>query len=156
MRNFMILALVLVGNAGTVGAQTAPLTWRAQWEMAGPAGPEGGPRPPFTVAIAQGYTYKIYKPSDPSSGTPLSGVLCTTTNDPFTKTCTAPLPTAFNVAGVTLDMTAIVVGIESPHSNTAVVPNPLQPGAAPTNFRLIQDVARLLLAPFKAFGNWSH
>jgi len=103
--------------------------------------------------MAQGYTYKIYKFNDPASGTVLQGVTCTTTNDPFTKTCVAPVPAALNVSGTTLDMTAIVLGIETPHSTSAVVPAPLQPSAAPANLRFIQEVAAFFMKPFRVLGS---
>jgi hypothetical protein len=128
--------------------------------MFGPAGPEGGPRPPFTVAIAQGYGYKIYKTADPSSGIVLAMVTCTTTNDPFMKTCTAPLPPAYNVTGLSLDMTAIVAWIETPHSNVYVVPPPLTPPPAPANLRTIQTVAAAILHairhPIERLANLLH
>lgn len=148
----IIVAMALCAVSSAY-AQVGSPTLRAAWEMSGPVGPEGGPRPPFTVANAQGYTYKMYKVADAGSGTTLIDVVCTTTADPYTKTCTAPVPAVFNVVGLTLDMTAVIVGIETVHSTSAVVPPVAQPQAAPANFRIIRGVARLLLKGPQALGH---
>lgn len=153
MRMLLLLSLGLFWMPAQVDGQTTQ-TLRVQWEMSGPLAPEGSPRPPFTVANAQSYQYKLYRFNDPSSGLVLSGVTCTTTNDPFTKTCTvSPVPAGYDVVGQTLDMTAIVMGIETVHSNSAVVPPPFQPPGAPTNLRFIRVITDLLLKPVRALGS---
>src|ERR1051325_7088842 len=81
-----ILALLVLfpafGNAQSL---------KAAWEIAGPPAESGKPRPTFTSAMAMAYTYRLY-PEAATIGRELSGVSCTTTNDPFQKTCSAPVP----------------------------------------------------------------
>jgi hypothetical protein len=133
------IALGLVLSASLVTGQTAPQTLRAQWEMTGPPAPAGGARPPFDVATAQGYIYKMYQVGG-AVGTTLTGVTCTTTADVYTKTCAATVPTALNVVGFNLDMTATINGIETSHSTSAVVPPLFVPPAPPSNLRMIRVV----------------
>jgi len=66
------------------------------------------------------------------------------------------VPTAFIQPGLTVDMTAVILGIETPHSNTAVVPPPIEPQAAPSNFRFIHTVADLFLRKIRALGSALH
>ncbi len=127
--------VVLALGAGCVAEAQTTATLRAQWEIAGPPAPTGGTRPPFDVATAQSYIYKMYQVGA-AVGTTLTGVGCTTTADAYVKTCAATVPTAFNVAGLSLDMTATINGIETAHSNSAVVPPVFVPPAPPTNLRL--------------------
>jgi hypothetical protein len=137
-RTVGIVGLMLFCSSTFLNAQTPTL--KVLWEIEGPVGPTGGPRPQFTVAIAQTYGYKLYKVSDPGSGTTLTGVTCTTTNDPYVKSCIGPVPSTFDIPGLILDLTCVVNGIESPHSNQAMVPPPAQPNTAPINTRLQRQV----------------
>lgn len=139
MKRVVTTILILLATVA-LGAQTTPRNLRAAWEIEGPPGPVGGPRPPFTVANAQGYTYRIYKVADAASGTALTTITCTTTNDQYVKTCTAPIPNTFDIPGLSVDMTAVIAGIETPHSLPATVPNPLLPQPAPSNFRILQGL----------------
>lgn len=153
MNRFVILlstALLLAASAAS--AQNMP---KVAWEIEGPDGPVGGPRPPFTVALAQGYTYKVYKVADAASAITLTGIICTTTNDPFIKTCNAPLPSSLDVPGLTLDVTVTVTGIESAHSTPpAMVPQPTEPPKSPTNFRIFrQAITALATTPAKFLRN---
>lgn len=153
MRMLFLLGLSLFWVPAQADGQTTQ-TLRVQWEQSGPMASEGAPRPPFTVAMAQGYVYKLYKFNDPSSGLVLTGVTCTTTTDPFTKTCTvSPVPMGYDAVGQALDMTAVVMGIETAHSNQATVPPPFQPPGPPTNLRFISVPVAALLTPFKALGS---
>jgi hypothetical protein len=133
-----MVVLVLIACVGwcvgTAEAQTTQ-TLRAQWEMTGPPAPAGGVRPPFDIATAQGYVYKIYQVGA-AIGTTLTGVTCTTTADQYVKTCAATVPSAFNVAGLSVDLTATINGVETAHSNAAVVPPVIVPPAPPSNLRL--------------------
>jgi hypothetical protein len=148
----VLATVVLVFLPAVSFSQTQTL--RLQWEMTGVLGPEGGPRPPFTVAMAQSYIYKLYRFNDPSSALTLTGVACSTTADPFTKSCSvSPLPMGYDVVGQQVDMTVTVATIESSHSTTAVVPPPAQPPGPPTNLRFIQTVTSLLLRPMRALGS---
>jgi len=119
-------------------AQTTQ-TLRAQWEIEGPPAPAGGARPPFDVATAQGYIYKMYQVGS-ATGITLTGVTCTTTADVYIKTCAATVPTALNVVGISVDMTATINAIETSHSNAAVVPPLFVPPAPPSNLRLLRYV----------------
>lgn len=136
----VLLVLSILAMVVPLGAQTTPRNLRAAWEIEGPPGPVGGPRPNFTVAQAQGYTYRIYKVADAASGTALATPVCTTTNDQYVKTCTSPVPTVFDQPGLQVDMTAVIAGIETPHSLPATIPNPLIPQPAPSNFRILQGM----------------
>ena len=134
-----LVVLALVGwCVSTAQAQTQTL--RAQWEISGPPAPAGGTRPPFDVATAQGYPYKLYQVGS-AVGTLLTMVTCTTTADAYTKTCAATVPAAMNVAGLSLDLTATIGGIETAHSNAAVVPPTFVPPAPPSNLRLQRIVS---------------
>ncbi len=146
-----IMVLLLLAVHVLASAQTTTL--KAQWEIAGPLGPTGGPRPTFTVALAQGYTYKLYKIADPASGTVLGPISCTTTQDPFTKTCQSGVPSLFDVQDLQLDLTVIVNGIESVHSNPATVPGAIQAPTSPTNFRLLRSVRNWVLVPVRALAS---
>jgi hypothetical protein len=117
-------------------AQTTQ-TLRAQWEIEGPPAQAGQARPPFDVATAQGYVYKMYQVGS-ATGVTLTGVTCTTTADAFIKTCASTVPVALAVVGFNLDMTATIGGIETSHSNSAVVPPLAVPPAPPTNLRLLR------------------
>ncbi len=135
----VLVVLALVGwCVGSAEAQTQTL--RAQWEMTGPPAPAGGTRPPFVVSTAQSYIYKIYQVGS-AVGTTLTGVACTTTADAYVKTCAATVPAAMNVAGLNLDLTATIGGIETAHSNAAVVPPVFVPPAPPSNLRLQRIVS---------------
>jgi len=135
----IIVGLILLGaSVVDTNAQTTQ-TLRAQWEMAGPPAPAGGTRPPFDVATAQSYIYKMYQVGS-ATGVTLTGVACTTTADQYVKTCAATVPTALNVAGFNLDMTATINGIETSHSTSAIVPPLFVPPAPPTNLRMIRVV----------------
>ncbi len=146
-----IVALVMLGIAAycvsVVNAQTST-TLRAQWEMEGPPAPAGGTRPPFDVATAQSYIYKLYQVGA-AVGTTLTGVSCTTTADAFIKTCAATVPTALNAAGLNLDMTATINGIETAHSNAAIVPPQFVPPAPPSNLRMQRYVGTIPVATDK-------
>jgi len=119
-------------------AQTTQ-TLRAQWEIEGPPAPAGGARPPFDVTTAQGYIYKMYQVGS-ATGITLTGVTCTTTADVYIKTCAATVPTALNVVGISVDMTATIGGIETSHSTAAVVPPLFVPPSPPSNLRLLRYV----------------
>lgn len=135
-----LLALVASVGSGILEAQTPPAqTLRAQWEMEGPPAPAGGVRPPFDVTTAQGYVYKMYQVGS-AIGTTLTGVTCTTTADAFIKTCAATVPAAMNVAGLNLDITATINGIETAHSTAAIVPPVFVPPAPPRNLRMLRYV----------------
>lgn len=129
-----LAALVLVAWCTPLSAQTTA-TLRAQWEMTGPPAPAGGTRPPFDVTTAQSYIYKMYQVGA-AVGTTLTGVQCTTTADAYVKTCAATVPAAFNVAGLSLDLTATINGIETAHSNAAIVPPVFVPPSPPGNLRM--------------------
>lgn len=135
---FLGLLAITAYCVSEANAQTTQ-TLRAQWEMAGPPAPAGGTRPPFDVATAQSYIYKMYQVGS-AIGTALTGVTCTTTADVYVKTCAATVPTALNVAGFNLDMTATINGIETSHSTSAIVPPLFVPPAPPTNLRMIRVV----------------
>ena len=147
MQHRLAIAFGLLAIAATASAQTATL--RAQWEMTGPQAPAGGTRPPFDVATAQSYVYKLYQVGS-AVGTTLSGVGCTTTADAFVKTCAATVPTALNVVGLNLDMTATINGIETSHSTSAVVPPAFVPPTPPENLRLIRYVGSTPVADEEA------
>ncbi len=136
-----IMVLLLLAIHVLASAQTTTML-RAQWEISGALGPTGGPRPTFTVSMAQGYTYKLYKVSD-AAGVVLTPIACTTTQDPYTKTCQAPVPggTGFDVVGIRVDMTVIISSVESPHSEAAIVPGAPEVPTAPQNFRLLRSAA---------------
>lgn len=145
VRKVILFTLVFLyfGNAGN--AQTTPQTLRAQWEMTGPPAPAGGTRPPFDVATAQGYIYKMYQVGS-AVGTTLTGVACTTTADAYVKTCAATVPTALSAAGLNLDMTATINGIETSHSNAAIVPPVFVPPSPPSNLRMQRYVGTIPVA----------
>lgn len=136
MTKLITLGLVLI--AIPAFSQTSQ-TLRAQWEMTGPPAPAGGTRPPFDVATAQSYVYKMYQVGS-AVGTTLTGVQCTTTADAYVKTCAATVPTALNVVGLNLDMTATINGIETAHSTSAVVPPLFVPPSPPENLRMLRYV----------------
>lgn len=146
MRIHRIVAVVAIGMlfvAGycvSVSAQTQTL--RAQWEMEGPPAPAGGARPPFDVATAQGYIYKMYQVGS-ATGVTLTGVTCTTTADAFIKTCAATVPAALSAVGLNLDMTATINGIETSHSNAAIVPPVFVPPSPPSNLRMLRYVGTI-------------
>ena len=135
-------ALVLLVFLVVPGYSQQTQTLRAQWEIEGPPAPAGGTRPPFEVATAQGYTYKIYQVGS-AVGEVLLGVQCTTTADAFVKTCAATVPTAFSAPGLMVDLTAIIDGIETPHSTAATVPPLFVPPAPPRNLRLLRYVGTI-------------
>ncbi len=130
---FLFLLLPVVSFAQTTQ------TLRAQWEIEGPPAPAGGARPPFDVTTAQGYVYKMYQVGS-ATGYTLTGVTCTTTADAYIKTCAATVPTALNVVGISVDMTATISGIETSHSTAAVVPPLFVPPSPPSNLRLLRYV----------------
>lgn len=132
------LAILAAGAFCVASAQTSQ-TLRGQWEMEGPPAPAGGARPPFDVATAQSYVYKMYQVGS-AVGVTLTGVTCTTTADAFIKTCAATVPTSLNVVGLNLDMTATINGIETAHSTSAVVPPLFVPPSPPSNLRLLRYV----------------
>ncbi len=138
----LIFVLGLVFVPTLVGAQTPTQTLRAQWEIEGPAAPSGGTRPPFDVATAQSYTYKLYQVGS-ATGIILQPVNCTTTADAYIKTCAADVPTALSAPGLLVDMTATIGGIETPHSTSAVVPPLFVPPAPPSNLRLLRYVGTI-------------
>lgn len=140
----VVLALLALGG-WCVGVQAQTATLRAQWEMTGPPAPAGGTRPPFDVATAQSYIYKMYQVGS-AVGTTLTGVACTTTADAFVKTCAATVPTGLNVVGLNLDLTATINGIETAHSNAAVVPPAFVPPSPPSNLRLQRVVGTIPVA----------
>jgi hypothetical protein len=147
-RMTIVVALVMLGIAGycvNASAQTQTQTLRAQWEMEGPPAPAGGARPPFDVATAQSYVYKMYQVGS-AVGVTLTGVACTTTADAFIKTCAATVPTTLNAAGLNLDMTATINGIETSHSNAAIVPPVFVPPAPPSNLRMQRYVGTIPVA----------
>lgn len=134
-----LIALLALLSAIGVSGQQQQDTLRAQWEIEGPPAPAGGTRPPFEVATAQGYTYKMYQVGG-AVGEVLTGVSCTTTADVYVKTCAATVPAAFSAPGLMVDLTALISGIETPHSNGATVPPLFVPPAPPRNLRLIRYV----------------
>lgn len=143
-RTAALVGLVLVGGA-TLGAQLAreaDQTLRIQWEIDGPVAPAGGARPPFEVATAQGYLYKIFQVGG-AVGEALLGVQCTTTADPFVKTCAATVPPAFSAPGLSVDMTATIDGIETAHSTAAIVPPLFVPPVPPRNLRMLRYVGQV-------------
>lgn len=138
MKYLIIVLLILVPTISEAQTQTL----RAQWEIEGPQAPAGGARPPFDVATAQGYVYKMYQVGS-ATGSTLTGVQCTTTADAYIKTCAATVPAALNIPGISVDMTATVGGIETVHSSAAVVPPLFVPPAPPTNLRLLRYVGTI-------------
>lgn len=136
-----IVALLLLLIPVLGEAQTTQ-TLRVQWEISGPEAPAGGTRPPFDVATAQGYVYKMYQVGA-ATGTTLTGVGCTTTADAYVKTCAATVPTTYDKPGISVDLTATIQGIETAHSNAAVVPPLFVPPAPPTNLRLLRYVGTI-------------
>ena len=130
------LAFLFLLIAIPVLSQTTQ-TLRAQWEIEGPPAQAGQARPPFDVATAQGYVYKMYQVGS-ATGITLTGVTCTTTADAFIKTCASTVPTALAIVGISVDMTATIGGIETSHSNGAVVPPLAIPPSPPTNLRLLR------------------
>lgn len=135
MKKFVFLSLALLISVPTFAQTTQTL--RAQWEIEGPIAQAGQPRPPFDVTTAQGYVYKMYQVGS-ATGYTLTGTTCTTTADAFIKTCAATVPTALNIVGISIDMTATVGGIETVHSTAAVVPPLFVPPSPPSNLRLLR------------------
>lgn len=134
-----LLVLFVVAAAVPVAAQTQTQTLRVQWEIEGEPAPAGGARPPFDVAEAQSYIYKMYQVGA-ATGVTLTGVGCTTTADPYVKTCAATVPTALSAPGLMVDLTATIDGIETSHSTAATVPPLFVPRAPPRNLRLLRYV----------------
>ncbi len=143
----LILAIAVLALLPVV-AFTQTQTLRAQWEIEGPAAPTGGARPPFDVATAQSYTYKLYQVGA-AIGVILQPVSCTTTADAYIKTCAADVPTSLSAPGLLVDLTATIGGIETPHSSSAVVPPLFVPPAPPTNLRLLRYVGTIPVTPIK-------
>lgn len=136
----LVMLFIVAYCVSEASAQTQTL--RAQWEMEGPPAPAGGARPPFDVATAQSYIYKMYQVGS-ATGITLTGVTCTTTADAFIKTCAATVPAALSAAGLNLDMTATINGIETSHSTSAIVPPLFVPPSPPSNLRMLRYVGTI-------------
>lgn len=145
LRVLWIIGLLLLVGVVPAVAQTVPQTLIVQWEVDGPPALSGGARPPFSVADAQGYTYKLYIVGSATSATLTpSGVTCTTTADPFIKTCSSVVPSSHSAPGLQVDLTVTVGGIESAHSGAATVPPLILPPAAPRNLRMLRSITATL------------
>lgn len=138
MKKFLTFGILILLTAG-LAAQTPVQSLRIQWEIEGPQVPPGETRPPFDVATAQSYTYKVYM-LGAAVGTALTGVQCTTTADEFIKTCSTTLPPTFDIPGADVDMTATISGLETIHSASVKVPPKFIPPNPPTNPRIIRIV----------------
>lgn len=144
IRLLWIIGLLLLVGVVPASAQTVPQTLIVQWEVDGPPALSGGARPPFSVADAQAYIYKLYIVGS-ASGVSLAGVQCTTTADPFIKTCSAQVPTSHSAPGLQVDITVTDMnGVESAHSTAATVPPLILPPSAPRNLRLLRSITSSL------------
>lgn len=105
---------------------------RIVWEQ----GPPAGYTAQWTSANAQALIYRAY--TNNILVTTLSGITCTTTNDPKIKTCNTPLPQPLATEGLVFDITAVDPNTqrESAHSPAIKVPPPPPQPAAPVNPRL--------------------
>jgi hypothetical protein len=95
---------------------------------------------------AQSYVYKLYELQS-AIGLTLTGIQCTTTQDPFIKTCASTIPMSFDSPGKVVDMTVTIAGIESPHSASTTVPQLIVPPTPPTNLRMFRYVGTIPAAP---------